>query len=213
MKLEASVLNSAVLDNMLQRLADRKSPELRLRLLFELNRKLDELEMKATLPWFLEDRWVAALSQGAESVALPDDFIREMEGGELKLTFSDGLLVPKKTTEDMVDLSAVGPPQYYYLLGETLYFYPVLDRDYTMKLAYYKATEAVVDNAQPVSNLWLKNAYNYTVAATLRSFAMVHLQSDEMAVRFGTEEKVASDLLWKLHEARQHTNADYKIED
>lgn len=197
---------------MMQRLGERKSPELRARLLFEMNQRIAQLEQGPTMPWFLQKVWSFQLAEGQQAVALPSDFLREMEEGRC-IVRADGALLGESKKVAYEDLSLdVGPPTQYALFGESFYSSPA-DRIYDCTLDYYGATLPVADNEAVVTNSWLIFAFNFVSLYTLRLVAQFHVQNAELAARFDLELRDAADRFWRLVEGRQHANREYKIED
>jgi hypothetical protein len=214
MKLEATVTNSQVIDNMMKRLGNRQAAPLRAQLVWELNRKIDELETAPTLPWFLEKEFVFSTVPQQASYDLPDDFLREFEEGALMFYF-EGALLHKCTKSAKEDLDYISeyPEVTYTLFGEKLIISPMPDVVYDCSLEYYAGSTEIADSTSPVENVWLKNAYGWASFAALEVVASFHIQDQDMALRFAAEARRAQDAVWRMHEARQHTNRDYKIED
>jgi hypothetical protein len=214
MKLAPTTTNAQVLDNMMARLGNRQSPKLRGSVLFELNNKINLLEGGALLPWFLQKEWAFQLVVNQITYDLPADFLREEEEGALRVSYQGRPIafVGKVAKEDLV-YEGDDPALCYTLFGEKLQIAPTPDTTYDCVLEYLAASTDVTDTGVPVSNVWLLNAYNFVTYGALVAIANFHVQDPEMAARFEREEAKARDALWRTHEARQHTNRDYKIED
>jgi hypothetical protein len=214
MKLEATVTNAQVLDNMMKRLGNRQAAPLRAQLVWELNRKIDELETAPTLPWFLEKEFTFDTVPQQASYDLPGDFLREYEEGCLTFSYQGALLhkCTKSAKEDL-DYTSEYPTVTYALYGDKLIISPMPDEVYNCSLEYYGGSAEISDGAAPVTNAWLLNAYGWASFAALEVVASFHIQDQDMALRFAAEARRAQDAVWRMHEARQHTNRDYKIED
>jgi hypothetical protein len=213
MKLSTTVTNAQVLDNMMHRLGNRTSAELRGRVLYELNNRVDLLESGPTLPWFLESVHEFSTTSGVRRYTLPTGFIREPERGRL-LVSRDGVALGESEKTDYDDLCLeTGEPTQYALYGEWLYLGAVPNVVYDCEWNYFSESADVVDNTQIVSNPWLINAYEVTTLMALRGVAQFQIQDMDMAMRFQGELSDAKDRFWRLVEARQHSGRSYKIED
>jgi hypothetical protein len=213
MKLDHGVTNAEMLDNLMGRLGSRRAPPLRAALVYELNRKVDQLEAAATLPWFLEDLHIFPTVVGQQVYALPDNFLREIEEGALVLYYQGALLQQcyKVAKEDLrhVSCGEFG----YTLSGSNLILSSVPQYVYEGRWDYYAASATVVDNGAAVTNAWVINAYAWITYAALEVVASFHVQDPNMAQRFAAEAKLGQDGVWRTHEARTHTNRNYMIED
>lgn len=209
----STLTNAQLLDLMMARLGSRQAPKLRANVLVELNHYLDDLELGPTLPWFLEDTYEFVLTIGQVAYALPDDFLREVEDGSLRISYQGQLIaqLSKSAKEDLVYEEA--DEIRYTLFGDELLIAPSPDVAYQCSLEYYASSEVVADNGAPVSNKWLLHAHNLVTFGALVKVARFHIQDPEMAASFSAEETAAANRLWRQHEARQHANRDYKIED
>jgi hypothetical protein len=214
MRLEASITNKQVLDNMMKRLGNRQSPQLREQVLWELNRGIDLLETGATLPWFLEKEYSFQTAVDVVSYDLPADFLREYEEGKLSFYYDGKFLcaLDKVAREDL-DYVYIGQTGGYSLFAEKLIIAPKPDVVYDCKLEYLAETQEVLDSEAVVSNPWLKNAHAWVTHFALKQVAALHIQDDGMAAKFSALATEAERLVWKAHEARQHANRNYKIED
>lgn len=122
------------------------------------------LESSPTKPWFLvsEDTFTTT-SDGEERVALPTDFLCEVEEATFKYRPDDW---PDEEEVDLIkddyDVLRVnfreeddGPPQAYALLGQYFRVFPLPDAAYQVRLIYYKQDTVLTTN---VENNWLKYA-------------------------------------------------------
>jgi hypothetical protein len=213
MRLASSTTNAQVLDNMMHRLGNRTSAELRARVAFELNNGIDRLESGPTLPWFLEATNTFSTEEGVRRYALPSNFIREMERGRIVVS-QNGAILGESIKVDYDDLALEsGQPVEYALLGDWIYFGGVPNGVYDCEWNYFAESGEFTDNSQPVTNSWLINAYDLTTLLTLRAVSEFQIQDIEMAARFNAELQDPQNRFWRLVEARQHAGRFYKIED
>src|SRR5689334_20945854 len=120
-----------------------------------------QLESEPEKPWFMisEDSFTST-SALEERIAVPDDFLQEVEETVLKY-------VPDDTTAEEVDLvkedydtlranyrgSVPGPPEAYALVGNYFRIFPTPDDTYTIRMIYYQKQAALVSN---IENGWTK---------------------------------------------------------
>jgi hypothetical protein len=214
MKLSPTVTNHQVIDLMMARLGDRSAPKLRANVVLELNAYIAGRELQALLPWFLIKATEFTFPKDAIFSPLPDDFLRELEDDQ-PAVYIDGAWMNqmKKAPLDDMNFDGGGPSDAYTLIGEEIYIAPKAPSDLTVRFRYFAATVEILDNDQPVTNLWLKYAQNLVTFGALHTIAAYQIQDPNMAALFSSEEQRALDGLWRANEARQHTNADYMIED
>ena len=93
----------------------------------------------------------------------------------------------------------------YALVGEEFFIAPRAGADpiTTVRFRYVAETPDILDDEQPVSNVWLKYASNVVTFGALRVIAGFQIQDPDMANRFAGKQK-ALDGLWRANEARQH---------
>lgn len=169
------------------------------------------LEGNKWLPWFLEKEWVGATTMaGMPSVAVPTDFLEEIEEGHLYLTTPAGVelrLVKKDydTANSLTFGRSPGQPEYYARLGEAFYFFPTPDLDYPLAMQYYGRDAGMAD--ANVETLWLKHASDVAIAAIGKELCEKHIQNPEQAVAFGNDLQKAWDRLYVKHIAMQEINA------
>lgn len=207
--------NSEALDLMIKRLGNRKNFP-REELLMELNLKIKEKERGSFLPWFLEATHEVEIVPPASYIELPADFLREFEGGQLELVTAAGYTTyPVKRSYEVItqtykDYVEAGPPGAYAIYGGRLYLAPRPDTTYLVSLPYLRKSAEVVDDATEVSD-WLAEAFNFITYAALMDIAANNLKDDNSAQKFSGLANAAFVELYKYHESRQHTNADYNI--
>jgi len=214
MKLSPTITNSEVIKNLQIRLGDRKAPELRLTIVYELNVLLGQLEDGPVWPWFMVKTASLTFLPGEYKKELPADFILELEEDQPAL-LEQGVLLGFLRKTDVAHLSEfpVGPPSHYSIVGNEIILAPVTTVEQTVEFRYYGASTPVVDNTEVVTNPWLVNAYNFTTFSVLAHIARHIVKSDEMAMRFDKDAATAGKAFWILDEARKQANADYVIDD
>jgi hypothetical protein len=121
------------------------------------------LEREPTLPWFLlsEDSTVV-VDPGDERITIPEDFLREFEEGALVYLPDDpecGQVSLVKKDWDYLDRkwgrTATGSPVHYALTGKYFRIKPIPDKDYTVRLLYYKKADELVGDSS--TNVWLEH--------------------------------------------------------
>jgi hypothetical protein len=216
MRLSSTTTNKQIIDLMMARLGDRAAPKLRSNVVLEINTYVDGREMQALLPWFLVKEIELVFLPQTVSTPLPADFIRELEDDQPGV-YVDGLMTHqmKKAPADKMLFDNGGPPDAYALVGEEFFIAPRASAEPAtfIRFRYLAETPDILDDDQPISNVWLKYAANVVTFGALRVIAGFQIQDPDMANRFAGEEQRALDGLWRANEARQHTNADYMIED
>ena len=212
------MLNSEVLDNMMNRLGNRALPKLRSACLRELNIKIEEQERSEFLPWFLEGDYTGVTVANQEYSLLPSDFLTEWEDGAVWLQTTAGAWVKllKQTLqairEETINVTATQPVA-YAIHNDRFYFGPKPDKAYAIKFPYVKKSTAMVDDSSAVTNGWVLHGYNFIVNAALAVVAKDHVQNIPQSAGFNGEASSARESLYKYDESRKHINADYMIED
>jgi hypothetical protein len=167
------------------------------------------LETNEWLPWFLETEMANTTTvAGDNRVALPDDFLLEIEEQHLWYVNSEGKeLVLGKADYDFLQaryaLTENGEPA-HYALGSQFYIFPTPDAAYTLHLRYYAAdTSMIIDN---VETKWLKHASDLVIAAAGKELAEKHMQNETLATRYGNDLAKAWTRLLNKHIAMQEIN-------
>lgn len=134
------------------------------------------LEQGKTLPWFLiEEDDTLTLAEGENSVALPEDFLRETDEGLMRYTptgYTYPTYVKRRDFDDSMDAySDVAPagPKVYVVRKASLYFFPSADRAYTLTWSYYK--RGALLSAGDTENEWLEFAPEVLIAETGKRMA------------------------------------------
>lgn len=125
-------------------------------ILTELKLAQTQLERGPVLPWFLATEAYALSTVNEPKLALPVDFLREMEdGGFAVMVNNQFLAMCKHTLDDLreeFEGQATGQPAYYGLLGTQFWLFPTPDDAYRVQMHYYgKDTTLAVDDT---GNLW-----------------------------------------------------------
>ena len=160
------------------------------------NRRMDEtillemafiqrsvLEARPWLPWFLESELASASTQAGERrVALPPDFLMEIEEESLWLeTPGGGLIELEKTDYDrgLRTLPGSGQPVAYALASGYFQFFPKPDAAYALQMRYY--AKGVDISAANVEISWLLHAADLVAAEVGLVIAEKHLQNQALA--------------------------------
>lgn len=181
-----------------------------------------ECEKEPTLPWFLEQEYTTSFTTttDVETVSLPSTFIVESEEGGLyyqdtSITSPDQWKEVKKdglaTIRDYYRDAVTGKPEKYAKVNTTLYFRPIPDAAYALKIyGYFQDT---VPSTGGATNLWLTHAPDLLIAKTGERLASRHMQNPELAKMFLSEYSLARSLLVRDTERRLHANRQYSMGD
>ena len=166
------------------------------------------LERRAWLPWFLETELASASTQAGERrVALPPDFLMEIEEESLWIETADGGLIElEKTDYDraMRALPGDGQPVAYALASGYFQFFPKPDAAYKLQMRYYAQGESIAQANVEVS--WLLHAADLVVAEVGLVIAERHLQNAALAASFRDAAAQALKTLQDRHVAMQEVN-------
>lgn len=149
-----------------------------------------KLEMGRTLPWFLrvEDATINILA-GNSVVALPTDFLRPIDDEPMRYTtLSAGSTrvryIERKELQQALqtfgDSNAAGP-QVYALRGNSFFFMPTPDVNYTVTYTYFKRADPLTSN---IENAWLANAPEVLIGNA--GLALAYDLRDQDAVKIFT---------------------------
>lgn len=210
--------NAEFINNIMQRLGNRRSPELRLTVVTELNEKIRELEMGPNPAWFLETYVTGNMTPLQPYVTTPTNFIREVEEGVLKVQDVEGgwhrlFKVPLERLEAETADSLPAMPEGYALFGSQFRLGPTPDIAYAYTIPCYIRTMPIVDNTQEASSPWIINFMNYISLETIDIVARTHIQSAEIPSKIADQLSKARDYYWRAVEARKHANMDYLLGD
>ena len=207
--------NSQFLNLLIERLGARRNFSRPL-LLLEINAKIEEFERGSFCPWFLEAKWEEVIPAGERSIALPEDFLKEVEDGILELVSeASQVLYPKKRPIEILQQIRQaqpegGTPSHYAIWAGELHLAPTPLSTFAITLPYFKMTAPVEDNAGNVTS-WLKEAKNFISYIVLTDVSANELKDDASAAKFKALASEAYARLYKYNESRQHINADYQI--
>jgi hypothetical protein len=151
------------------------------------------LEQNPWLPWFLEkDAEGLILPAGASAVALPVDFLGEIEGEIPLAVVEEGEL--RYSKESPVDMAVGGKRgiKFAYTVTTTqLRVFPSFEEELPLSWRYFaKAPTMSIQNEE---TLWLKYAADLTMAAIGVEIAGKHLQNQVLLSQFQTDTGIA----WK----------------
>jgi len=202
---------NAVIDLLVARLGDRT--DLRVAILLEMTLVQQTLlEGGDELPWFLlSDDQPLTIVASNRNVAVPSDFLREHEEGELLVTNSTGVetALEKAAYDELIDFygfdALADPPTAYALVGDNFALFPIPSVVRALTLSkYYKRAAAPTDTA--AENAWLKWASDLLIAETGIVMAGQYLQNDAMASLFVGMQAVAKRRLNTQNVAREEAN-------
>lgn len=175
------------LNMVMARLAGRINTTLRANLLLEMNRlQAQDLEQGDLLPWFLiKVKSDLALTPGDRALAVPTDFLRELEEDVLiEIQDSTGVWnsMTKRTYEDNLvqydDADTSELPRYYSLVGAQLLTFPIPTVASAVRLRYFAAQPAVADTGTTPTNQWLLQASDLLIAETCVIAASLYVRED-----------------------------------
>lgn len=166
-------------------------------------------------PWFLfTENVTTTLVIGESRIALPADFLAEIEEEGMFVTNTDGgvSIVTKGGSQDLKVYygSATGLPKKYALSGDHFILFPTPDAAYVLTMRYAAAEPVLSTN---IENNWLKYAADLMIAEVGATLAKTLLQNPTLAASFQTDVSRAWDRLQRQHEMLQHTNRTYTMGD
>lgn len=213
--------NTQALDLIMKRLGGRTSTDTRATLLLELNNKIAELERGPLKPWFLETEQTQATTPfvvGQNYIALPSDFLMEIEDADFRVQNGDGdyvslVKVPYRRLMQETENADSGAVEGYALFGERIYLGPAPDVAYNYKFPYLAKTTAVVDDSNAITNKWLLEFFNYITLEAAFVMASEHVQSVELMNKLSAPLAAAQRAFRQEVEARIHTNMTYLLND
>lgn len=212
------MLNSAVIDTMLERLGKRRAPALRASCLSELNLAIRELERGAVKPWFLQELATGTLTANVDYLDQPLNFLIETEDGTFEVQHPDeGWKELTKVPFDKIRKETANEdaafPEGYALWGSKFYFGPKPLLGYNYRFDYYKRTTAIADNNVECTNSWVNEFFDYTTSKALIVLARDHIQNDRMAGNMKDAFIRAENLFLKEVTAREVANETLLLTD
>ena len=188
------------------RLGDRSDMASRIQMEMKVAQQ-NVLEGNRWLPWFLSAESVGTTGLTG-TLAVPTDFLAEMEEGHLYITVEgQDLRLVKKDYDEAKSLTAgsdAGHPEYYAVVGDVVHFFPTPDQDYPYVWQYYASAPDMT--AVTGETPWLKYAADLVMAVVGEQLAAKHIQNPEMAMQFRQDIAPAWDRLYTQHIARQEIN-------
>lgn len=130
---------------------------------------LEHLENEKFLPWFLLSEYETALTCTAESrIPLPDHYIKGFEEGELYYIDDAGImreLIKVELDEAQHHYAEAVPsyPQHYALAGKYFRLFPAPDKQYRLKMMYYRKSRKEWADPENV-NIWLQEAARLVIS-------------------------------------------------
>lgn len=212
------MLRDAATTLILQRLGNKSASEYLAIVESEILLAQETLEGDATLPsFFLVGGYlVPVITPGSNIVAIPAEFLLEVEDQPMQVL---DVASQKYIDLDKDDLQALAnfyadaepaQPEAYAIVGVNFHVFPTPDIAYTLRLLAAQKAALLSTN---IENTWLKYASDLLIAQTAYMVASKHLQDFDLATAMVADLKVAKDRLWRLSEARMHTNRNYQMGD
>ncbi len=184
-----------------------------------------QLELQPVRPWFLisEDNY-AVLTPDEQRLALPTDFLEEVEDAVLRYVPDDA-----ESVADEIDLVkddydvlrknyrnwvnpvnglATGAPEAYCLLDGYFRFFPTPDAAYTVHMIYYAGATVLDSN---VENAWLKHAPLALMGKAGKMIAVGPLRDATAAQVFADWEAQGSLALHGRNISREQANHTRQI--
>lgn len=173
-----------------------------------------KLEQNSWLPWFLETEMEqAALTVGEERLALPSDFLEEIEDQALWLY--DTAAEVKMASLSKMGYDAMlakypgdGRPAAYSIGNQYFHLRPVADAAYIIKTRYM-AKDALLDTN--IENKWLKYASDLVIAE-LGAVMARHVQNGNLVALYEADAEKAWSRLYAKHVAREEINGSRVME-
>ena len=166
-----------------RRLGNRSGLETQI--LAELVEAQREEELEPELPWFLLSSTTLTTVADTETLALPSDFIQDVDGVEMWGTDSASETRHiKKNRYRLLKARYVGEanqfPKGYDLLGSTIYFQPIPDAAYSLTFFYF-ANDPTAIASGGATNLWLTNAPSVLIGRAGMAVAMFTEDQEKVA--------------------------------
>lgn len=214
------MIRDTAVDLLMKRLGNRKDTALRDIIISEMVFvQEDLLEQDPTLPWFLVSEVSNATTLADEErVELPGDFLQEFEDGALYVIDDAG--DEQEVYRDDWDrikglVKGKGIPRYYDILGNYIVLRKIPDKQYTLKMRYYKkglSLAGTYGGSGNIENLWLKHTGALLIAETGVVIAETHLQSAKMSTLFKQQADIARNLLVRKNTAMAESNKSRGME-
>ena len=166
------------------------------------------LEGHHWFPWFLQKDLVGVSTAATVgTIALPTDYLGQIEGRGLWITLPNGQL-KKLVLGDYEELLAKYPgssiPEAWCIEDSFIHIFPTPDAVYPVNWRYFaRDIDMSLDN---VETKWLKYAADLVLACVGRQLAEKHIQNPTLAQAFGQEIEPAWDRLAKQETVQQDTN-------
>ena len=213
--------NSELIDRLARRCGSKTATAFRAKIVDEVTAVIDLLEMGSFMPWFLENEADLTTVASTRTVALPSDFLREVDDGVVYYQKSSTEYMELvKTEKERLDASFLtgdpGEPEGYALWGTNVYLGPTPDDAYTIKWPYYKSEQTAnpfADNGNAVTNKWLIYATEWMLSQAGYMLADFTLHNPQLALRFQAAVKTGRSEFIKSQTARDSTNRDYSDAD
>lgn len=197
-------------NTILHRIGSLGSSEMRDRVKLEITHVQETvLEQEGRfMPWFLLSDFVTlTLTAGSNWISLPTDFLQEMEDNQpwyqTATAWKKIAKVPFDRSTAFLE-SEAAPPRFYEVQRQGYWFHPVPDKDYTIRLRYYRKEAVLVADGD--SNKWTEQAADLFIAEVGRLVCTYHTKDLERASLFERDGVKARERLFIRSAAVENTN-------
>ena len=178
-------------------------------ILTELKLAQIQAERGPLLPWFLVTEAFTLTTAGTTELALPDNFLREVEAGGFAV-IKDGKFeaMCKMTLDDLreeYEGEASGQPEYYAFVGSQLSLFPTPDDAYKVQMHFYK--NDIVLATGDSGNLW-STYYPDLIMGLAGQNLSIHFRAMDVKPRFDEMVMTARQQLVIENTAREMTNRE-----
>lgn len=160
------------------------------------------------MPWFLLSPFVnLTLLEDSNWIALPSDFLQEMENSQPWYATDAAWVKIHKNPFDAATAfleATSGPPRFYEVQPQGYWFHPKADKDYTIRVRYFRKEAALVNDTD--ENAWTREASDLLIAETGRLICTYHLKDLDRAALFERDAEKARSRLFIRSAAIENTN-------
>lgn len=212
------MLNSEFWDFTLRRCRRAGDTVLRADAILEFTRMLQSWERSPFNPWFLE-KVATGLTTVAnqQTLAIPTDYLLLVEDTDVFVVNADGddQTLERGFHEDLENKYAnadAGLPKTYDIFANLLYFGPVPEATFAIKLKYFANTTVPPDDGATLTNAWVVNAEDFCITALASRLVQDYIKDDKRAAILTTQAAGLRAELHKYNEARKHVDMNYEID-
>ena len=210
--------NSEFYDYILKRVRRDGDTVVRADVILEVTRLMQSWEKGSFHPWFLETVASGLVTVAdTQTISEPTDYGLLIEDTDVFVVDEDGddntlergyheNLENKYANED------AGLPKTYDFFGGLIYFGPVPDAVYTIKLKYYANSTVPPDDNDPVTNPWVLNAEDYCITAAAERIVRYYLKNSKLAGELKLDLALLRKELFNYSESRKHVDMNYEVD-